>query len=449
MNHFGVVLSALFLISVACSNSPEILETTFTARVTVADSIDQTGDYSGFQFLIFDRLDVNAPIDTLFFGSTDTTGFLEGVISFERPGAYPVQLSRNGRNLASLRFLLADNDTITFKAEFPGLNETLEIDSKENRAMEVYDRVESSFNRVNLFIQAGQIPSNQIAGELKKFADLYWEVYLDQKGTFASKFAFENAITLLEGVDRRDMLRKINRSFDEDYSFAMAVTLGKKFVAQSNGFDSAVAYLDSVKSLTKDEDVQSIFEQAKIKLHLDSLYVNKAKDLLAGYEQKYEDAEDYSFWYKNLRFELYELTPGLPAPDFEFSTSDGETVNNASLLGKPYVLEFTLMANRLFQQQYDESTVIFQIYSPQGLQYFTIPFDESINTIIGFYEERDRYWSVADPPSFDHDKLSDDFNIQFYPTRILIDAEGNIVRKYIGEEFDGIIPGITETLNIK
>ena len=43
--------------------------------------------------------------------------------------------------------------------------------------------------------------------------------------------------------------------------------------------------------------------------------------------------------------------------------------------------------------------------------------------------------------------MIDKFNIQFYPTRILIDSEGNIVRKYIGEEFEGIIPGITEILN--
>ena len=144
---------------------------------------------------------------------------------------------------------------------------------------------------------------------------------------------------------------------------------------------------------------------------------------------------------------MYELTPGLPIPEFEFITSEGDTVNNTSLLGNPYILEFTLMANPLYQQQYDESTVIFQLYNTEGLQYFTIPFDESVNTVIAFFEERDRFWSLADPPSFNRQEMIDKFNIQFYPTRILIDSEGNIVRKYIGEEFEGIIPGITEILN--
>ncbi len=448
MQKIGYLIAFLFLIGISCSQSPEMLETQFSAQVTVADSIDNTGDYSGFQFLVYNRRTLSDPIDTLFFGETDTTGLLEGAIPFDTPGAYPVQLIRNGRSLASLRFLLADEDTITFTAEFPGLNQTLEIDSRENRAMELFDRVDNNFNRVNLFIQAGQMPIEEIPFELKKFADLYWEVYESQKGTFAANFAFENAITLLEGVNKPEMISKINSSFDEDYAYAMAVTLGKQYIAETKGFDATIAYLDSVQSLAKEEDVEIVFEQAKIKLHLDSLYVDEAKELLSLYERKFEDDEDYSFWYKNVRFELYELTPGQPAPDFEFTTSEGDTITNESLKGNPYILEFTLMANQLYQQQYDESTVIYQIYGPQGLQYFTIPFDESVNTIIGFFEERDRFWALADPPSFDNQQITDDFNIQFYPTRVLVDAEGNMVRKYIGEEFDGIIPGITETLNL-
>lgn len=448
MQKAGYLIALIILIGISCSRSTEKLETQFSAKVTVADSIDNTGDYSGFQFLVYNRLNLSDPIDTLFYGETDTTGFVEGVIPFETPGAYPVQLIRNGRSLASFRFLLSDEDTITFSAEFPGLEQTLEIDSRENRAMELYDRVDANFNRVNLFIQAGQLPIEEIPLELKKFADLYWDVYEDRKGTFASKIAFENAITLLEGVAPNEMLSKINRSFDEEYAFAMAVTLGKQYIANTNGFDAAIAYLDSVQSLSREEEVITAFEQAKIKLHLDSLYVDEAKELLSRYERKYEDEEDYSFWFKNVRFELYELTPGNPVPNFEFITSEGDTVNNNTLLGNPYILEFTLMANQLYQQQYDESTVIYQIYGPEGLQYFTIPFDESVNTIIGFFEERDRFWQLADPPSFDARKFTDDFNIQFYPTRILVDAEGNMVRKYIGEEFDGIIPGITETLNL-
>lgn len=436
----------LITVSLACSRTAEKLETRFEASISVADSIDQTGDYSGFSFLIYNRLSVNDPIDTLFYGVTDTTGLVDGVIPFESPGAYPLQISRNGVNLSSMRLLLADDDTIRFSGEYPDLSATLEIDSRENRAMKVYERVDNGFNRVNLFIQTGQLTGEDIPIELQKWVDLYWEVYEDKKGTFASKFALESAITLLEKFDRKQMYEKLNQAFDEEYAYALAVTYGKEYVANSRGFNAAVSYLDSVKNLSDEDNIRQTFDRAKIKLHLDSAYVEQARDLLSRYERKYEDEEDYSFWYKNIRFDLYQIPPGNPIPDFEFVTAVGDTISRANMLGQVYVLEFTEMASRLYQQQYDESTVLYQLYGPQGLSYFTIPFDESVNTIIAFYEERDRFWPIADPPSFDKQQLMDDFNIQYFPTRILIDADGNIVRKYLGEEFDGIIPDITKTL---
>lgn len=442
----GLITALILFVGIACSRTPEKLETRFAANISVADSIDQTGDYSGFSFLVYNRLSVNDPIDTLFYGVTDTTGFVEGTIPFESPGAYPLQISRNGVNLSSMRLLLADDDTIRFSGEFPDLSTTLEIDSRENRAMEVYERVDNSFNRVNLFIQTGQISGEEIPAELQKWVDLYWEVYEDKKGTFASKFALESAITLLEKFDQKQMFEKLNQAFDEEYAYALAVTYGKEYVASSKGFSAAVAYLDSVKNLADGDNIHQTFDRAKVKLHLDSAYVEQARDLLSRYERTYEDEEEYSFWYKNIRFELYELPPGNPIPDFVFVTAVGDTISRTSMLGQAYVLEFTEMASRLYQQQYDESTVVYQLYGPQGLNYFTIPFDESVNTIIAFFEERERFWPIADPPTFDKQQIMDDFNIQYFPTRILVDAQGNLVRKYIGEEFDGMIPGITKTL---
>ena len=449
MQNIGHLILFLLIIGLSCAKSPKMLETHFSAHITVADSIDNTGDYSGFEFLVFNRQNLNDPIDTLFFEKTDTTGLLKGIIPFKSPGAYPAQLNRNGRNLATFRFLLADKDTITLSAELPGLEQTLNIDSREQRAMAIYNRVDASFKRVNRFIQAGKVPAEKIPAELNIFADLFWQVFEERKGTFASKLAFENVITLLQVVDQNQMMAKINNSFDEEYAFAMAITLGKKFVADSRGFEHTITYLDSVQNLSSNKTIKAAFEQAIIKLHLDSLYINEAKQLLSKYKRRYEDKEEHSIWYENIYFELYELTPGEPAPDFEFITTEGDTVNNQSLLGNPFILEFTLLANKLYQQQYDESIVIYQLYNAKGLNYFTIPFDESVNTIIGFYEERDRFWALADPPSINYQTLIDDFNLQFYPTWILIDADGNMVRKYIGEEFEGIIPGINETLITK
>jgi len=168
--------------------------------------------------------------------------------------------------------------------------------------------------------------------------------------------------------------------------------------------------------------------------------------LLEVFRRVLDDEEELPFWFKNMRFELNELAPGMDVPNFEFTTVDERLVNQDSLLGNPYILEFALVANPLYQQQYDEAGVLYQIFQSQGLEYFTIAYDPA-NTIIGFFEERNRYWGLADPESFEQGRLLERFNIQYYPSRVLVDQQGKIVRKFVGEEFDDLIPAINAILN--
>lgn len=441
-----------FFAAVSCSASyeeqpkPEPIQ--FSAQFTVADSIDVSGDYSGVGLLIFSRERPEASADTIYYGVTDSSGYMEGIIDLDNAGSYPAQISRNGSNIGAFRILLAGNDTVRVTGEFPELDKTLEVDSREARAMGIFQRVDNGFRRTNRFIMAGQIADSMLVPELRKWADLFWDVYKDEEGTFASKFALEQSMSLYNRFDKPEMFRKLNSAFDEDMAYGLAVTIGKDYVAAKDGLNAAVSYLDSVKSLTRIRDINRAIDQSVIKLNFDSARVEQAQALLGEYKDRYlEEGEELPFWYKNMRFEITELAPGMDVPAYSFVTVDGDTVTNENMLGKPYILEFTLMANRLYQSQYEEATVLYQIYHPAGLEYFTLPFDESANTVIGFFEERDRFWGLADPPTFNAEQFSDRFNIQFYPSRILIDREGKIVRKFIGEEFDDMIPSIIETVN--
>lgn len=441
------LIAVLFGTACSAEQEKEIKPTQFSVQLSVADSIDQTGDFSGFEVLVFSRANPSAAADTVFYGRTDTTGLLSGIITLEQEGAFPGQITRNGVNLASFRVLLAGGDTVHVKGEFPEFEQTYSVDSREARAMKQYERVNNGFQRTNRFIFAGQIADSLIPVELQKWVDLFWSVHQNQKGTFASKFALESTVDLLNRFDRAQMFEKLNQSFDEELAFGLAITLGKEFVADQRGFESTVTYLDSVKTLTKKREIHRAIEQSVIKLHYDSSKVEDARSLLQKYESKYvRKGEELSVWYKNMRFELAYLAPGMAIPPFSIQTTAADTVTDQSLLGKAYIIEFTLMANSLYQQQYDEATVIYQLYSPQGLEYFTVPFDQSSNTIIAFFQERNRFWELADPPSFSKKDFVEDFNVQYFPTRILVDKQGKIVRKFVGEEFEDIIPFITETL---
>ncbi len=441
------IIAVMFGTACSAEQEKQAEPTYFSAQFTVADSVDQTGDYSGFRILVFNRANASAAADTVFYGVTDTTGFVEGVFTLESEGAFPAQITRNGVNLGSFRVLLAWGDTVKVEGEFPDLESTYTVDSREAHAMKQYERVNSGHLRAERFIIAGQVADSLIPVELQKWVDLYWGVHNDQKGTFASKFALESMVDLLNRYDQPQMFEKLNQSFEEELAFGLAITRGKNYVAGQKGLEATVAYLDSVKSLTREESIHRAIEKSIIKLHYDSARVEEARELFSDYESEYiKEGEEAPFWYKNMRFELNYLAPGMALPAFKIETTAGDTVSNESMLGTAYVLEFTLMANQLYQQQYDEATVIYQLYNPQGLEYLTIPFDQSTNTIIAFFQERDRYWELAEPPSFNKQDFVEDFNVQYFPTRILVDKQGNIVRKYVGEEFEDMIPSITRTL---
>ncbi len=440
-----ITLVALVGISCSRSNKEEKRPVVFSAQLSVSDSLDQSGNFAGFQFLVFSRENPTAAADTIFYAESDSTGRVNGLIEPEEEGLYPLQISRNGVNIGIVRLIVAYNDTITITGELPN---NFEVDSKENRAMERYDRVQNGFNRTNQFILAGQVADSLIPWEYQKWADLFWEVFNEDKGTLAAKFALESNIDILRRIDQPQMFNKINQAFEEDLAYGLAATFGKQYVASTRGLDASVAYLDSVKNLTREKDIHKAIDQSIIKLQFDSTNVEIASNLLTKYERKYlKKEEEPSFWYKNIRFEISNLAPGMPLPDFGFVTAAGDSITKSGLLGTAYVLEFSRLSNSLYQSQYDEATVIYQIYHPQGLEYFTVPFDESVNTIIGFFQERDRFWALADPPSFNAQNIVDEFNVQYFPTRILVDQNGNIVRKFVGEEFEQIIPAITQTLS--
>ncbi len=442
----GVFVMLFYIFLVSQCNRPEPMnQSYFAVEIDVADSLDQTRNRQGFEFLLYSQEAQNSVIDTLFIGKTDSLGQIKGTISFDEAGAYPLQISRDGSPILSMRVLLAAGDSVLFTGEFPGIGKTLKVDSREQRAVDVFDRVDAGFTRTRRFIAIGALADTAIVGELRKWANLYEQVFRDYPGTFASSFALEAAVQILSDIDQQKMMALINEGLDNEQSLGLALTFGKDYVSTTSGFDQGVHYLDSLQSLVTNKEEARAIDQMLIELYYDSLRVDEGKERLERFKRLYEE-EDLSFWYKNMRFELEDLAPGAFIPAFSFVSTEGDTVNEESIKGFPTLLEFTLMENGLYQQQYEELTVSYQLFAPRGFQVYTMAFDESATTILAFFEERDRFWSIAEPPTMNRKSLVETFNIQYYPTRILVDPQGRIIRKFIGEELDDFIPYLTPHL---
>ncbi|WP_103665198.1 TlpA family protein disulfide reductase [Gracilimonas amylolytica] len=443
------LLAALtvLLLTVACSNRSDVKNTIVTGSITVADSIDSSGDYSGIGVTIVKRDSSNAPIDTLFHSLTDQSGNFEGTANFPDRNYYPMIISRNNNDLATLRVILAENDTLRINAQLPDIQQTLSIDSKEHEAMQTLNRVDRSFQRVGAFIMGGAVPDSQILDETKKWSELYWQVYEAHENTMASYLAAEKTIELLGNWDSEAMLNRIDETLPADYMFSVALRYGKPYIAQSKGFDAASGYLDSLIQISENEDVTEFIERDKIQMYFDSSRIGEAKDLLDIYEQDYSDSPSSKKWIRRIRYDLNYLAPGVDAPDFSFVTMEGDTVNNQSLNGSTYIIEISPLANFEYQNDYDRTMVIGEIYKNYGLKIFTIPLDQSEVTVNAFFEERRKAWPVAKLGSFDVQQIIQKFNVVQVPTRILVDKNGVVIRKYERNEFSEVIQGLNRAFS--
>ncbi|MDR9419082.1 peroxiredoxin family protein [Gracilimonas sp.] len=438
------VLMSLTLIA-ACSDKPETMNTMVKGTITVADSVDDSGDFSNIEVTIIKQDSVNAAIDTVFNSLTDINGSFSGTANFPRKNFYPMLISRNDNDIASLRVILAENDTLTVNAELPEIRETISLESREHNAMEVFRRVDRSFQRVGAFINSGTLPDSQVVDEISKWTDLYWEVYQKHENTIASYMAAEKAAELVGVLDKTEMMAKIDEALPADYMVSVALNLGKPYVAEQEGFDAASAYLDSLSEISQSESAKEIVMRDKIRMYFDSSRVKDAKQLLSTYENEFSSPSSER-WAKTIRYDLNYLAPGVEAPDFTFVTIEGDTVSKKSLDGSTYILEISPLANYEYQDDYDRTLVIHEIYKNYGLKIFTIPLDQSEVTVNAFFEERRKAWPVAQLGSFDVQEIIKKFNVVQVPTRLLIDKNGELIRKYERDEFDEVIQGLNRAL---
>lgn len=443
MKTYYLFLTALVgaLLLAGCSNKQESHSALVKGDFSISEEIDSTQDLTGVGVTIVKNDSVDLPLDTLYREKTDSAGTFSGLATFPQKGEYSLYISRNGNNLGRTRVILAQNDTVHITGELSDLQNTFSIDSREHRAMEKYQRLERYFGRVAAFASAGQISVDSLDIELQNWSNLFWDLYRDEKGTIASRLAARRSITLLQGWNDSTMMKRIRSISGEDELAGVAATFGKEYLAKNKGLDRALGFLDTLQRNTGNRNSQKQIQMEQIKLLYDSARIEHAKTRLQDFKEQFSNDRSAGEWARTIDYDLNYLSPGDSIPSFSF-TENGRNVSRDSMIGKPYILEISTLANRLYQEQFDRTVVIHGIYKNFGLQVITIPMDTSQVTVDAFFEQRVKPWPVADADDFDRQVLIERFNVKLVPTRFLVDRNGLIVRKYVGREFDDVIKGI-------
>lgn len=447
-SRFIIYLPIFCLIFISCSRDVEEKKTSIiSGNISVDSNLDTSGDFSGIQLLATAQNEFGST-DTLYYAITDSTGDFMGTATFQESGIYPMLVFRTSNVLGIINVILADGDTIQVTGQIPNISETVTIDSKENEAFKSFERVDNGFDRVVNFINAGYFSADSVGIELEKWSDIYWEVYETFPDKYAGKMGAENSITLLRTWNDTLMVSRADE-FIEKVGRIMPSTLYTiiEYMVEIGGLDHAITKLDDYKNLTNSKPQILDIDVQKIELLFDSSKTIEANRLLEQFKTEYPDNPVAMDWAENITYDLEFLAPGNPFPQFKFLTVTEDSITNSSLMGKPFLVEITRFENFLYQQQFDRTVSIYQIYQNFDLEIVTIPIAATDITFQAFFSERTQLWNVVQPNSFDAEEIVSLLNINRLPTRFLIDREGNIIRRYIGNEYDDVVRGLQQITN--
>ena len=446
MHRFYMVRSAFALLLIvliaSCSREHDPLYTIIEGDLIIPDSLVED-DFPGLGLTIVKRDSANADADTLFHKTVTESGTFSAGFIFKKEGTYPLIFSEGVQNLGVSRVILAHQDTIRLSASYPNIGQSLELESKQHRAMQRFNRTKRAYQRMVRIALQQELPDDSLVTEMKKFADLHWDFYEKYPKTYAGKLAAVESIEIRSQWSYDSALEKVRALATNPETVGAAARFAGSQMAAEEGYERAITFLDSLKDISVDTELDRDIDERRIQLLYESARVDEAETELAEYRRDYADYRDAKNWADDMGYDIAYLAPGKPIPPFRVETIQGDSLTSESLLGQPWILEVTQVVNATYQQQYDRSNVIHYLYEDSDLEFVTLPLDVNQVTVDAFFEERGgAVWPVATTESIDGAEILNQYNVNYTPTRFLIDREGKIVKKYVGMGFSSVIKDI-------
>jgi peroxiredoxin len=119
-----------------------------------------------------------------------------------------------------------------------------------------------------------------------------------------------------------------------------------------------------------------------------------------------------------------------PAPAFSLTDIDGKPLNLADLKGKVVLLDFWATWCAVCKVEIPHFIDMQNKYGPKGLQIVGLSLDDSANTVHEFASKMGMNYPIA----LADDRLATQYGgILGLPVAFVIDRNGNIVKKFVGE----------------
>lgn len=419
MKGLGWMIVALLLVSACAKSEPQ---TPKTAILSGMISVEGSNDLAGIV------VDITFMGESLFRAESDIDGYFGGVVNVPQRGAYSMTISRNNRILHVGDLILAPSDTIRVSGTIPRLAETFLVTSYENTAWATLTRMNRQFDRLIRIAVSGVVTPDSVAGIVRQWSDLYWSIRESYPGTFAADEASRNSIDMLVGVDEPLLLKRLEQLGDSKADFATKLTVGAELTLANEGLEPALAYVDELKSATKDKDLRISSEMRRVELLLMTNNEDRALAELATFRRK-QAGTDYELWAEELQYELTNLVPGKFLPAFSIGTGS-DSITAASLKGKPYMIEFISLNGGAYGAVYPDLVRLYRKAAEKGIRFITVPLDRQQELLDGFFTERRREWTFTPIGAFAASALAEQLRIDRVPIRFLVGSDGLIIGRY-------------------
>jgi peroxiredoxin len=423
--------------------------TAVNGTITVDEALDPSGDYSGIIVSILGFGEFTG-IDTLLTAVTDVNGNFSGTARFDAKREFTATVSRHGVNLASFGIILADGDPVTITGQLPDLNLNLEVQSAEQDAMNTYQRVERSYNRVIDFINSGMVEVTQdtIPTLINTWSDLFWSVQTMHPQTLAGDLGSLRSVEILGGFDDEKLVKRMYEALSGGSVYKAAkVRLGADALFRLEGVEPALSLVDSMLTTKLQPEDLIVLQMDAIEIRIEHGREQEAKNLLMEFREQHSDNPMLADWVETMVYDIENLFPGMYIPEFSLQLQRGGRIQNTDIREKLFLIEFANFANPEFQTETTLLTFFYQQNSERGFQVITIPIHDSRITVNAFIEDRNIPWPVVAAGQYNAADLASLFNLSVLPTRLLVDSEGRIVRKYSGTNIGIIQNDISILLN--
>lgn len=457
---------------------------TITLDETFTPMTDDTLGLEGTRLLV---VDLTGGPDTLFHARTDTQGTFDGEAVFPRQGAYALRLYRNERRMADTTLLLAPQDTVRIEGSLPRFSGFARFHSDESEAMRTLTRLERQYNRIMQIAAAGGIARDTIPQVLDNWSSIYWQVFENWPGTIAARIAALESMRMLEGRNDDLMMQRLREYGDHEDIRQLAARFGFMSILQREGLDAAIAWVDSLEAASTDPETRLRISKNRIEVLYDSSRIDQARARIRDYETRFGGDAEADAWLSVIRYDVEQLSPGLPLPSFELevhvpATETGETVDADAppetgvqpgtgeqpepgaqqesvvqqgartmtledLRGAPAMIEVVSLADRTYQSTYLQLYTLHLLYRQEGVQFLTIPVERSPIAVRAFFEDRGQGWPVAKAGAYAESDLEERWNIYEMPVRFLIDSEGRIIRKFHGHNVNELLVELNNIIN--